>query len=132
MAGQLFHSTKTVDFDMCSGVFHQFLHGWILPTVDLHKGDELVLSATFIKSMLNGQFVERNSQRVGFYFSSGLSTYCNGACLTAYAKTRAGMAKKCNRVYADDDLVILEFPTCGVMALSPKVNSFLGAVFEEQ
>lgn len=114
------------------GIFVPYKKGWILPLRDLSPETHVYESTVFINSMLNGKFVYSDDELVGYYFTSQFKAICNGSCLMAYLANKSGMAKESNRVYSDNTLVIIEYPECGCLAISPICNYSIQTILEEQ
>ena len=129
----LFQSlVNAVGFDCKRGEFYRYKKGWILPLRDLKANDQVYESTVFINTMLNGKFVYSIDELVGYYFTSQFKTICNGSCLLAYLANKSGMAKSSNRIYSDENLVIVDYPECGTLAISPKANYSIQTILEEQ
>ena len=130
MAIPLFPSMSfAIDFEPQIGIFYKFQKGWILPIAEIKPDYQLTLEGVFLNGMLTGKFVKHEDITVAYFFISSFTVSCNGASLFAYIKNRAGLAKTCRRVYSDDHIVILDYPNCGVVAISPKVNSAISTIF---
>ena len=133
MAGALFRYTNNVIYaDLCVGVFHKFLNGYILPFQPIQAGTYIELGKVFLQSFLIGRFAYINGKLCGYYFTSHFKTKCEGSYLLSYLSLKSGSAKRCNRVYNDENLVILEYPNCGTLAIYPKVSDSIQTIFEEQ
>lgn len=133
MPTPLFQSLlNPVGFDVQKGIFYRYKKGWLLALRDLKAETKVYESTVFINSMLIGKFVYSGEELVGYYFTSQFKSICNGACLLAYAGSKAGLAKECNRVYSDESLVIIEYAGCGTLAISPVCNYSIQTILEEQ
>lgn len=133
MATPLFpYLVKKVQKDYKRGVFHKYKNGWLLPIIDLKANTPVYESGTFLNSWLIGKFIEYDSEVVGYFFTSHHRTIVNQSYLLAYNGIKAGLVKNCNRVYSEENLVILEYPNSGTMAISPLVDSSILTILEEQ
>lgn len=133
MGTPLFPSlVNPLGFDAQRGIFYKYKKGYLLLLEDLPATAEIWESTVFINSMLVGKFVEHAGQIVGYYFRSQFKTICDGSSLLAFSPLKAGQAKECHRVYSDESLVIVEFDSCGTLALSPLCNSSIQTILEEQ
>ena len=133
MGTPLFPSlVSRIGFDAQRGIFYKYKKGYLLLLRDLPADAEIWESTVFINSMLVGKFVEHNSEIVGYYFRSQFKTICDSSSLLAFSGSKAGQAKQCHRVYSDESLVIVEFDSCGTLALSPLCNTTIQTILEEQ
>ena len=135
MVRPLFRSmSELLKDDFEKGIFAPFRFGWILPTVDLLPGQTIFLGQTFLSSFLSGRFVylEESQDPCGYYFASQFKTTTTGTFLLAYSACKAGMVKESNKILSNDNLVIIEYPNCGTLALNPQVNESIKYIFEGQ
>lgn len=131
MAGQLLVSMGIkLDHDYRKGVFQSFSSGWILPLFDLKSGIIVTRSQIFLSSMLTCQtLVNEKSEICGYYIYSSLKTKVSDYSILAYNRIHAKCSK---RVFNNDNLVIIEYPKCGTLALSNMINPIMQTVLEEQ
>lgn len=133
MARSLFHSmSDRISSDYEKGVFQPFRNGWLLPLYDLPLGETLTLGQQFLSSFLSGRLVSNGTDLCGYYFTSHFQVLTSGTFLLGYSPIKSGSAKHSNKVFADDNLVIVEYPNCGTLAINPQVNSSIGYILEGQ
>ena len=131
MAGQLLVSMGIkLNHDYKKGVFQSFSSGWILPLFDLKSDTIVVKSQIFLSSMITCQtLVDEKSEVCGYYLYSNLKTRVSDYSILAYNRLHAKQSK---RVFNDGNLVIIEYPKCGTLALSNMINPIMQTILEEQ
>lgn len=134
MGGQLFPSLlNTFKESYPSAIFSAFNNGYLLPVATIKEGDSYSYGSVFIDSMITGQFIINSAGSIiAYYFHSAFKIINHGSFIISYMQTKAGHAKECKRVYADDSVVILDFVDCGMAVISPEVNSQILSILEEQ
>lgn len=134
MGTQLFPSlANRFKEDYASSIFWPFQGGFILPVNDIKRGDTYSFGKVFIDTMARGQFIVNDSGTViAYYFRSSFKLVNHSAFIICYLQAKAGLAKECKRVYADDSLVILDFTGCGMAIISPQANDKIASILEEQ
>lgn len=135
MVRPLFHSMSeklTCDYD--KGVFYPFRTGWLLPIRDLKNGEVVSLGQQFLNSFLCGRFVsvENEKEPCGYYFTSQFKVATTGTFLLGYSPAKSGTARHSSKVFADDNLVIVEYPNCGTLAVNPQTNEGITYILEGQ
>ena len=135
MARPLFHSMSdqlTCDYDR--GIFYPFRNGWLLPIRNLRKGEVISIGQQFLNSFLCGRFVKADSEKdpCAYYFTSQFTVATTGTFLLGYSPAKAGSVKHSNKVFADNNLVIIEYPNCGTLAVNPQTNDSITYILEGQ
>ena len=128
MAGPLFHFSSPVDCE--PRYFQPFDRGYILPLENIHKGQELYYKQ-FLSSILCGSMVYSGKILVGYYFSSRFNITYNKAFVFAHLVNKS-KTKECNKIFASENIVILEYPNCGTLAISPDCNPEYQVILDEQ
>jgi hypothetical protein len=114
------------------GTFYEISGHYILPTKVIDEDQVLTLGNKLsLSCMFAIHFVLIDGDRVGFAFSSQLTTHNGGSYLMTYLRNK-GPVTEHETLIKDDDLVVYNYPNKGTLAISPRVNSELITVFEEQ
>lgn len=118
--------------DLTAGIFHEISGQYLLPTQDIPVGSKVEVGARLpIGCMFTICFALVGGQRVGFLFASQFEVENTGAYLMTYLRNK-GPATEHETLIKDESLVVYHYPNKGTLAISPKVNSEIQSIFEEQ
>jgi hypothetical protein len=69
---------------------------------------------------------------VGYALSTAHYCQNEGGYVVAYSRSRAGKATEVETLIKHEHLVVYHYPNHGTLAISPKINSVIANIFDEQ
>lgn len=117
--------------EMTPGEFYTVDGGYALVSFNVPVNSELSVGDVLNNSsMLEISFLMRGSTKVGFFFRSQLgTTNYGGFLMTCFRKKKATEART---IIRSQELVVIDYPNKGVLAIVPKVNAQIETIFLEQ
>ena len=118
--------------DLEAGTFYALGQGHIIVTSPVPAG-------TFelgIKFALNSMFemweLTRNNVAVGYYFYSGFNVENKGGFIITYLDSKRGKATACTLLIRRPEFMVYDYPSCGALVISTKVNPRIHSILLEQ
>lgn len=106
--------------------------GFILPTVDLARGDHIQIEISLkLSCMFHVYTIANKGERCGFFFISRFAVENHGGFLLTYLKQHS-TADKVDTLIKSDELILYNYPNRGSLAISPMVSSAVANIFETQ
>ena len=116
------------------GVFYQMGDGFVVlnrkvgPCV-FRRGTELKLNSMFSMWEL---WVEGEEEMAGFFLYTAMKVRNGGGFLITFMESKRGKAKEGGLIIRNDHVMVYDFPGCGSLAISTKVNPRMLSVLMEQ
>ena len=118
--------------ELTAGIFHEISGQYVLPTENIPDNSVIEVGPKLpLTCMFTIHFALVAGVRVGFIFTSQFEVQNAGAYLMTYLRNK-GPATEHETLIKDESLVIYHYPNKGTLAISPKVNSEIQSIFEEQ
>lgn len=125
--------------DLDDGVFYSMGDGFVLLTrkvgpCNFVRGAELRLNSMLSMWELHLDTAQEASPKelVGYFFYSAMKTRNGGGFLVTFMESKRGKATECNLMIRVDDVMVYDFPGCGALAVSTKVNAKMLSILMEQ
>lgn len=120
--------------DLDDGIFYSLGDGFVVlnrPTgpCTFVRGVEFTLNSMISMWEL---FVEGEKEPVGFFFYTAVTTVNKGGFLLAYREAKRGAAKECQLIIRNDMLMVYDYPGCGALAITTKVNPTMLSIIQGQ
>lgn len=136
----LFHDDETqtgrvvqILIDVAPGLFYEtdgahvmFLRGFN-EMFDCFIGDRIPISCMF-----DVYWLMKDSERVGFWFSTQFKIINGGGYLCAFLESKKSKAEVAETLVKTDDIVIFHFPNRGTLIISPAVSPEVATIIDEQ
>lgn len=119
-----------IDFE--AGLFYHLGEGYAI-TFDTLPPSNYTLGQEYnLNSMLSMYDLILDGNHVGFYFYSGFKIQNKGGFIVAYTESKRGKAKDGSLIIRHPEVMVYDFPNCGAMAVSTKINEAVMSIFMEQ
>jgi hypothetical protein len=128
MAGPLFPFTVNSDFE--SHKFQPFNNGFIFPLVSIKKGTT-VTYRQFLDGMAVGSIMYSEEEPIAYFFTTVFKYMVTDEFLLVYMNNKIGKAKEGNRIHASNDVVIVDFPNCGMLIANSNCDSFMSSLLDK-
>ena len=119
--------------DLEEGTFYSMGDGFIVLKEPVQPCTFIIGEEVKITSMFTIFEVSTDTKpSVGFFFYTALKVRNGGGFLLTFMQSKRGKAKECSLSLRSEHLMVYDYPGCGSLAITTKVNDPMMSILMEQ
>jgi hypothetical protein len=115
-----------------SGTFYQLGDGYAIVFETIEPAVFTIAAEYPLNSMLTMWDLVKDGRNVGFFFYTAMKVENKGGVLVTFMESKRGLATEGGLVIRNPEVMVYDFPGCGAMAVSTKVNDQMLSILLEQ